>query len=112
MQGVEVQGPKPVYIDFAGRVERARLVRATETEATFGLKGSQIPLAWRQVAAKRLAAMAAKYAQSTAEHLAIAKFLLACGQTDAARVQIDKLLAAGPSAEHAELARRIGDALP
>lgn len=112
VKGVQSWGSKQVYIDFAGHAQRARLVVATDRKATFALKGSEIPLAWASLSPTRLAGIASKYAAAAPDRLAIAKFLLACGQVDGARGQIERLRTGNASAEQTEQARRIEQALP
>lgn len=111
VKGLSAQGKKHVYIDFAGQAQRARLVKATETEGTYSLQGSRIPLGWNQISGKRLAGIAAKYADKPEQQLAIARFLAACGEKEAARNQIDKLLAAAPTGDAARAAKEMGRAL-
>lgn len=105
------QGPKGVYIDFAGSAQRARLVAADKAEGTFQMKGSRLPMAWDSLAPRRLAGIAAKYAFRGADHLAISTLLLACGESDSVRAALDKALAANLSDAQKQTARRIGAAL-
>ena len=112
VKGVESLGAKSVYIDVFGRGERVKIVKADEHEGTFRLKGSRMPIAWPRMSHRRLTGIAAKYAQSAADHLIIAQYLVACGDRGLARAAIDNALAMNPNKGDRELARRIGNAVP
>ena len=65
----------------------------------------------RQLSGSRLAGIAAKYAAGATDRFAIARFLAACGEPDAARAQLDKVLAAKPTESDSAMAQRISAAL-
>ncbi len=96
---MKAKGSKRVYVDFAGRSQRVKLLRADATQATVSFGGSEMPMRWRAMTPVRIGGIAHKYASSGDEHLAIARFLAAHGNTASAQKAIEKAHEAGLSGD-------------
>lgn len=109
--GVKKSGPKRVYVDVAGRNQRAKLMAADGEKATITVSGSTMPVAWTAISPKRVGGIASKYAASAADHLAVAKYLAACGLTESARQALDRAHEARPSGDAVAEAKALGEVL-
>ena len=89
------RGPTAVYVDIAGRPTRARLVGADASAASIEAMGNRVSIAWSVMSPRRLGGIAGKYAATGSDRVAIASFLAACGELDAARQELGRAREAG-----------------
>jgi hypothetical protein len=89
------RGALAVYVDIAGRPTRARLVGADAASASIEAMGNRVSIAWSVMSPRRLGGIAGKYAATSADRVAIASFLAACGEVDAARQELGRARDAG-----------------
>ncbi|MHC4502945.1 MAG: hypothetical protein ACYTFI_06550 [Planctomycetota bacterium] len=109
-RGLESKGPRGVSIAFGGRRERARLVRADDTGVALRVKGMETSMGWGRMGPRDLAGFASAYAASASEHLAVAKYLLACGEKGAAAKALSRVSRAGLSEAEREVVKLLGGA--
>jgi len=105
----EAPKKKPrVYIDFAGRPTRSRLVDADEEGGSFSSRGTSMPLKWRQISPRRFYGIARKLAPKTpAGHLMLGRYAVAAGLTEEARESLAKAAQDAKLREAAEQARAL-----
>jgi len=88
----EAPKKKPtVYIDFAGRPTRSKLVGADDGGGTFSSRGTSMPIKWRQISPSRFYGIARKLAPETPSgHLMLGRYAAAAGLVEEARESLGK----------------------
>ena len=95
-----------VYVDFAGRPMRMKLTAADQSGATFQMRGTGMPLKWRQISPNRFYGIAAKFVPDTpGGHLLLGQYCAAMGLAEAARAELDKAGAKADLRTKADAAR-------
>jgi len=109
IDGSAKSGPKRVTVDLFGRSARGQLLKADAAGVVVKVRGMEAPVKWSGLRPARLASMAAGFANTGADHLAIAKYLSASSLTDEARKACTKAVELDPSL--AAAAKAITDAI-
>jgi len=109
--GVKKNGPRRVYVDVAGRNQRAKLMAADGEAATIAVSGSTMPMAWPGISPKRIGGIASRYAATAAERLVVTKYLAACGVTDGAVRELERVHKARPKGDELEQAKALNAVL-
>ena len=80
-----------VYVDFAGRPTRMKLVAANDSGGEFSFRGTAVPLKWRQISPRRFYGIAAKFVPDTpAGHLMLGSYAAAAGLEEEAAESLAK----------------------
>ncbi len=97
-----------VYVDFGGRAMRMKLIKADEAGGEFQMRGTAMPIRWRQVSPRRFYGIAAKFSPDTARgHLMLGSYCAALGLADEARAELDKAAAEAELHEETERCRAL-----
>jgi len=107
------RGARSVNMEIGGRVERVRLFGGSEKEVKVKRKGGTVmKLPWKWISPHRLAVVAIQYASNVDDQFVIAKFVLACGETESARQRIEQAWKLGLTKAQIQEAKRLESGIP